>query len=107
MKTQRTSPEDKAVVKVDTNHIPDDIPILPLDNQVAFPKTNMSLAVPMNASPLIETNMNSNQLIGVIGSQRKADVDLQHGAMYETGTVVRVFMSPRHLTIPSYLLHTD
>ena len=73
MKTEHTSPEDKAVVKFDPNHIPGEIPILPLDNQVAFPKLNMSLAVPMEASSLIETAMKGNQIIGTIGSKRQAD----------------------------------
>jgi len=57
---------------------------------VAIPKLNMSLAIPLGASPLLVTAMKSNQLIGVIGSKRQADGDPQPGEMYETGTVVRV-----------------
>jgi hypothetical protein len=53
MKTEHTSPEDKAVVKFDPNHIPGEIPLLLLDNQVVCPKLNMSLAVPMEVSSLI------------------------------------------------------
>jgi ATP-dependent Lon protease len=90
MKTRHSSPEDKSVVEVDTNNIPDDIPILPLDNQVVFPKTNMSLTFPMKASGLIETAMKGNQLIGFIGSQRQADDDMQQSEMHEIGTVVRI-----------------
>ena len=66
-------PEDKAVVKVDPNHIPDEIPILPLANQVAFPSLNMSLAVTSRASSLVETAMNGNQLIGVVGIKNQTD----------------------------------
>ena len=95
MKTRHSSPEDKSVVKVDDYHISDDIPIMPLDNQVAFPKTNMSLTFPLKASPLIETAMESNQLIGFIGSQRQPDDDLQRGNMYEVGTVVRILYATR------------
>ena len=69
MKTEQTSPEDKAVVKFDPNHIPGEIPVLPLNSQVAFPKLNMSLAVPMEASSLIEIAMKGKKLIGVIGSK--------------------------------------
>ena len=90
MKTRHSSAEDKSVVKFDANHIPDDIAILPLDNQVAFPKTNMSLSLPMKASVLIETAMKDNQLVGFVGSQRLAGDDLQHDEMHEIGTVARI-----------------
>ena len=95
MKTEHTFPEDKAVVKFDPNHIPGEIPILPLDSQVAFPKLNMSLAVPMEASSLIETAMKGNKLISVIGSKTQADDNPQPGEMYETGTVVRILYVTR------------
>ena len=95
MKTEHMPPEDKAAVKVDPSNLPDEIPILPLDNQVAFPKLNMSLAVPMEASSLIETAMKGDQLIGIIGSKRQSDDVPQPGEMYETGTVVRVLYVTR------------
>ena len=95
MKTQHTSPEDKAVIKYDPNQIPGEIPVLPLDSQVAFPKLNMSLAVPVAASSLIETAMKGNKLVGVIGSKRQAVDNPQPGEMYETGTVVRVLYVTR------------
>ena len=95
MKAEKTPIEDKSVVKFDTDRIPDDIPILPLDKQVAFPKLNLSLAIPVKASSLIETAMKGNQLIGVVGSKRQAEGDPQHGEMYETGTVVRVLYVTR------------
>jgi len=83
-------PEDKAVVKVDPNHIPDEMPILPLANQVAFPSLNMSLAVTSRASSLVETAMAGNQLIGIVGIKNQTDETPLPGQVYETGTVVRV-----------------
>jgi hypothetical protein len=59
-----------------------------LDSQVAFPKLNMSLAIPMKASSLIETAMKGNKLIGVIGSETQPDDVPQPGEMLETGAVV-------------------
>jgi ATP-dependent Lon protease len=90
MVTEYIPPEDKAVVKVDPNHIPDEMPILPLANQVAFPSLNMSLAVTSRASSLVETAMNGNQLIGVVGIKNQTDETPLPGQVYETGTVVRV-----------------
>ncbi len=95
METEHTSPEDKAVVKFDPNLIPDEIPILPLDNQVAFPKLNMSLAVPVAASSLIETAMKGNKLIGVLGHKRQVDDDPLPGEIYKIGTIVRILYVTR------------
>ena len=57
METKYNPADDKAVVRVDKSNIPGEIPILPLDNQVAFPTLNMSLAVSARATPLLETAM--------------------------------------------------
>ncbi len=95
MVTEYIPPETKAVVKVDPNHIPDEIPILPLANQVAFPSLNMSLAVTARASSLVEAAMNGNQLIGVVGIKSQADEKPLPGQVYETGTVVRVLYVTR------------
>ena len=95
MVTEYIPPETKAVVKVDPNHIPDEIPILPLANQVAFPSLNMSLAVTERASSLVEAAMNGNQLIGVVGIKSQADEKPLPGQVYETGTVVRILYVTR------------
>ena len=95
MVTEYIPPETKAVVKVDPNHIPDEIPILPLANQVAFPSLNMSLAVTASASSLVEAAMNGNQLIGIVGIKNQADEKPLPGQVYETGTVVRVLYVTR------------
>jgi ATP-dependent Lon protease len=95
MKTRQSSPDDKSVVSVDDYNIPDDIPILPLDNQVAFPKTNMSLAFPIKASGLIEAVTKGDQLVGFVGSKRQTGDDLQHSEMHEIGTVARILYATR------------
>ncbi len=95
MVTEYIPPEEKAVVKVDPNHIPDEIPILPLENQVAFPSLNMSLAVTSRASSLVESAMNGNRLIGVVGIKNQTDEIPLPGQAYETGTVVRVLYVTR------------
>jgi ATP-dependent Lon protease len=95
MITKDISPDDKAIVKVDPNKIPDEIPILPLDNQVAFPTLNMAMAVPDRASSLIETAMKGNHLIGIVGIKSQTNEVPLPGQVFETGTVVRILYVTR------------
>jgi len=95
MKLDSVSPDDKAVVKIDQNSIPEEIPVLPLKNQVAFPTLNMSLASPAHASRLIEAAMKGTRLIGIVGAQSQADEVPLPGEVYETGTVVQLLYVTR------------
>ncbi len=95
MKIDSVSPDDKAVVKIDQNSIPEEIPVLPLKNQVAFPTLNMSLASPAHASRLIEAAMKGTRLIGIVGAQSQADEVPLPGEVYETGTVVQLLYVTR------------
>jgi ATP-dependent Lon protease len=87
--------EDKAVVKVDQNNIPSEIPILPLDNQVAFPTLNMSLGVSLGATSLVETAEKGTRLIGVVGAMGQTDNVPLPGQVYEIGTVVQILYVTR------------
>jgi ATP-dependent Lon protease len=95
MTTEYIPPEDKAVVKVDPNHIPDEMPILPVENQVVFPSVNMSLAVTSRDSSLVESAMNGNRLVGVVGIKNQTDEIPLPGQTYETGTVARILYVTR------------
>jgi ATP-dependent Lon protease len=95
MTKKHTSPEDKAVVKIDPDHIPDEMPILPVDNQVVFPSVNMSLAVTSRDSSLVESAMNGNRLVGVVGIKNKTDEIPLPGQIHETGTVARILYVTR------------
>ena len=90
MKQDKASPEDKAIVAVDPNQIPEELPILPLSDLVAFPTLNMSLAVPLESLPILEEAMQADRLIGVVGSSLPADEIQLPGEICETGTVVRI-----------------
>ena len=57
MKQDKVTPEDKAIIAVDPNQIPEELPILPLSDLVAFPTLNMSLAVPEKLLPFLEKAM--------------------------------------------------
>ena len=95
METNDISADDKAVVKVDINNMPDEIPILPLDGQVAFPTLNMSLGVSLGATSLVETAMKGSRLIGVVGTKGQTDKVPLPGQVYEIGTVVQILYVTR------------
>ncbi len=95
METNDISPDNKAVVKVDKNNIPDELPILPLDGQVAFPTLNMSLGVSLRATALVETAMKGSRLIGVVGIKGQTDNVPLPGQMYEIGTVAQILYVTR------------
>ena len=57
MKSENVLPDEKSIIPVDQNTIPEEFPILPLNDQVAFPTLNMSLAVPSHSSSVIESAM--------------------------------------------------
>jgi ATP-dependent Lon protease len=95
MVTNDISPDNKAVVKVDKNNIPDEIPILPLNGQVAFPTLNMSLGVSQGATPLVEAAMKGSRIIGVVGTKGQNESDPSPGQMYEIGTVVQILYVTR------------
>ncbi len=87
--------DDKAVVKVDDSGIPAEMPILPLDEQVAFPTLNMSLGVSTSATKLVESAMKGNRLIGVVGIKGTADKIPLPGDLHSIGTVVQILYVTR------------
>ena len=95
MKQDKVTPEDKAIVAVDPNQIPEELLILPLSDLVAFPTLNMSLAVPLKSLPILEEAMQADRLIGVVGSSLPADEIQLPGELCETGTVVRILYVSR------------
>ena len=95
MKSEYIPAEGKAVVKVDKSNIPGELPILPLDGQVAFPTLNMSLGVSTRATSLVEAAMKGNRLIGVVGNKNQTDSIPLPGQVYEVGTVVQILYATR------------
>jgi ATP-dependent Lon protease len=89
MNSNETTPAQKAVFKIDPNDIPAELPILPLNDQVAFPTLNMVLAMPMGSMSLAETAMKGNRLIGVVSTKAQVEYVPLPGQVHETGTVVR------------------
>ena len=71
--------------------IPQDLPILPLRNTVAFPFMILPLAVGvLRSRKLIEAIMKGNRLIGLVASKHPALDEPLPGQTYSVGTVGRV-----------------
>lgn len=95
MKPEYIPPDEKAIVKKDPNDVPAMLPILPLQDQVAFPTLNMSLAVPMSASPLVEDAMKNDRIVGIVCTKENSGELALPGQVYETGTAVRILYVTR------------
>ena len=95
MNNENNAVDERAVVKVDDHSIPAELPILPLDEQVAFPTLNMSLGVSTSATKLVESAMKGNRLIGVVGLKGKTGKTPLPGDLHDIGTVVQILYVTR------------
>lgn len=95
MKSESITPDEKAIIAVDRNEIPEILSILPLYGQVAFPTLNLSLTVSLNSMPVIEQAMKGNRLLGVVGTRNGSDETPLPGEVCETGTIVRILYVTR------------
>ncbi|MBW2411229.1 MAG: endopeptidase La [Deltaproteobacteria bacterium] len=87
--------EEKAIAVVDPSSLPDEIPILPLEAQVAFPGLNMTLAVKKDSFAALEKVTERELVIGVLGVKPKPDQLPVVERVYTTGTAVRVLYVTR------------
>jgi Lon protease-like protein len=60
------TPYNEQIVE-DKIYISEELLILPLTNQVAFPTLNMTLAIQTEATPMIEKAMKGDRIIGAVG----------------------------------------
>ena len=89
------TPDENAIVAVDPNSIADELPILPLNGVVVYPTLNMSLAVPTQASTLIESAMKGSRMIGIVTTRKDAEPIPMPGQTYEIGTVAQILYVTR------------
>ena len=88
-------PDEKALAVVDPDSLPDELPILPVDEQVAFPGLNMTLAVKKESLASIEKVIEKERIIGVLGIRRASDQLPMSENVYKTGTAVKVLYVTR------------
>jgi ATP-dependent Lon protease len=75
--------------------IPEELPILTLKGQVAFPTLNMTLAVQAEATSLIEEAMKGDRIIGALGIRNPVDDQAMTKRVFEIGTVIRILYATR------------
>jgi len=74
-----------------TPEIPNELPILPLRNTVAFPHSVLPLSVGIARSiKLIEEALQGDKLIGLVSMKDAAIEEPKPGQVYETGTVAKI-----------------
>lgn len=72
-------------------YVPDEIPILPVRNMVAFPLIGIPLAVGIKRSvELIEEAVKGNRLIGLVAGKDPNNKEPGPGQLHEVGTIVRI-----------------
>ena len=72
-------------------NVPDELPILPLRNTVAFPFTIIPLTIGIERSMrLIEDAQQEEHLIGLVAMKDSSIEEPQPGQVYETGTLARI-----------------
>ncbi len=73
-------------------NIPEELPILPLRNTVAFPFSALPLVVGIPRSvKLVEEAREGNRLIGLLATKDPSVEEPKPGQIYETGTVAKVY----------------
>jgi ATP-dependent Lon protease len=76
---------------LDEQHIPEDLPILPLRNTVAFPYTIIPLSIGISRSiKLIEDAQQGDHLIGLVAMKDPQIEEPLPGQVVEVGTIARI-----------------
>ena len=88
------TPENEQTVDNQIN-IPEELLILTLKDQVAFPTLNMTLAIQAESTPLIEEAMKGDRIIGAVGLRKPVDDQSMPKQVFETGTVIRILYATR------------
>jgi len=95
MNTDRDIPENMALIVTDKKNIPEDLPILPIENQVAFPGLNMTLSISKRSLGIVEAVMKDNGIVGLIGVKNQANKRPPPEQIQGTGTAVRILYATR------------
>ena len=90
MNSETKLPEEKSLTVVDNQNLPEELSILPIGNQVAFPGLNMSLSISKNFLSLLEETIRENRIVGVLGVKDLTNKAPTPGQMDGTGTAVRI-----------------
>ncbi|MGD9235105.1 MAG: endopeptidase La [Desulfobacterales bacterium] len=90
MEKDQTIPENKALIKIYNGDVPEELPILPVRDQVVFPTLHTSLAIKADSADLLESVLKGDRLMGVVGvPNSQSDLPMSK-KVYKTGTIVRI-----------------
>ena len=95
MNNQPNSEALKTSAGTNKEMVPDELPILPLKNQVAFPMLNMTLAINAELASVLDEVMKGDRLIGAVGIKDPAEDQSGADELYEVGTVVKILYRAR------------
>ena len=95
MNNQVNSEEPKTTAGTNKEMVPDELPILTLRNQIAYPMLNMTLSVGADSSSVLDEVMKGDRLIGAVGIKSPAEDPSGADETYEIGTVVKILYMTR------------
>ena len=97
MDTENNTAEEKSLTQLNTSieEIPETLTILLVDDQVAFPGLNMTLAVNRDVVASLDDVMRKNQIIGIMGVKKETTTLSTKERAVGTGTAVRILYISR------------
>jgi ATP-dependent Lon protease len=94
--------EDNALIVVEKEALPNELPILPLRDQVAFPTIHTSLAIKVDSAEILDAALKGDRVLGVVGVKQHDDALPMSKQVFKTGTIVKIVYvtrAPENTTI--------
>lgn len=86
---------DKSLVVVEKDEVPEVLPIFPVRDQVVFPTLHTSLVIKSDSSELLEAALKDSRLIGIVATKSvEADLPITDQTL-KIGTVARIIYVTR------------
>ncbi len=90
MENSEAASNDKALIVVEKDEMPENIPILPIRNQIVLPTLHTSLAIKSDSIGLLDSALKGDRLIGVVGVPDGESELPMSKQVFDTGTVVKI-----------------
>ena len=81
---------DKSLTVIEPNEIPEELPILPVKDQIAFPTIHMSFLINESSSDLLKAALNRKRFLGIVGATTRNNDLPMSKQVFKTGTVVKI-----------------
>jgi ATP-dependent Lon protease len=90
MRNADLNSNDNALIVVDNDDLPNELPILPLRDQVAFPTIHTSLALKNDSAEILEAALKGDRMLGIVGISQQDESHPISERVYKVGTVVKI-----------------